>query len=201
MGLTFKDGSSAGDYKKKASKKKKSSKSKSSSSSSSSAPTAASSSDPAAPVKQKGRGHIHPSGTVVTGMDTEFMQDLATGDALLVQNPNTLKDEMRIVQFIVSNTSLSVSSAFAFTTSSSVKYWFIKSPKKAKTKEEIEREKNEEFGRGIDAASGASKGTSVEVRVNNGHGGYKLIQQTVAEGTTREDMLYLRTSKKSDKFC
>jgi hypothetical protein len=122
MGLTFKDGSSAGDYKKKASKKKKSSKSKSSSSSSSSAPTAASSSDPAAPVKQKGRGHIHPSGTVVTGMDTEFMQDLATGDALLVQNPNTLKDEMRIVQFIVSNTSLSVSSAFAFTTSSSVKY-------------------------------------------------------------------------------
>ena len=55
--------------------------------------------------------------------------------------------------------------------------------------------------RGIDAASGASKGTSVEVRVNNGHGGYKLIQQTVAEGTTREDMLYLRTSKKSDKFC
>jgi hypothetical protein len=41
----------------------------------------------------------------------------------------------------------------------------------------------------------------VEVRVNNGHGGYKLIQQTVAEGTTREDMLYLRTSKKSDKFC
>jgi hypothetical protein len=26
------------------------------------------------------------------------------------------------------------------------RYWFIKSPKKAKTKEEIEREKNEEFG-------------------------------------------------------
>ena len=41
----------------------------------------------------------------------------------------------------------------------------------------------------------------MEIRVKNGSGGYNLIREKVKEGMSREEMLGMRTKKKSDKFC
>jgi len=202
MGLTFKDGTSAKDALKKDKPKKKSSKSgKSKKSSAATSSEGTSNNSATVATKQKGAGHLQPSGTIVTGTATTFLTTLSVGDALLVQNPTTLLDEMRIVQFIVSETSMSLSSAFTFTSSSTLNYWFIKSPKAVKTAAEIAGDKERDFKLGTDCASGASSGNTVQIRVNDGHGSYKVITERVEEGTSREEMLGMRTKRKSDKFC
>jgi hypothetical protein len=82
-----------------------------------------------------------------------------------------------------------------------MKWSYIKSLKRAATAAELAAERADAFTRGTDAASGASSGNTVQLRINNGHGSYKLVTQAVEEGTSREDMVAMRSKKKSDKFC
>ena len=144
MGLTFKNGGKASDYDatgKKKKKKKSHKKSKESSKHTQETSTASSSSGPGgqADMSQKrGTGSVFHSSTIVTGQDTRFLSELSQGDAFILKNPATNKDEMRVIRFITSDSSLAISSAFSFACpSSSSSFKYVKAPKKARTAEEI----------------------------------------------------------------
>jgi len=152
MGLSFKNGGKLSDYDEfgKKKMKKKKAKKKSSESSKHSAPSSSSSSSSSLASsklstpdmsKKKGSGSVFHSSTTVTGQETRFSRELSQGDALILRNPDTNKDELRVIRFITSDSSLAISSAFGFACpSSSSSFYYVKAPKKAKSAAELEAE-------------------------------------------------------------
>lgn len=52
-------------------------------------------------------------GTTVHGHETNFMEQLAPGDAIIISHPTTFQDETKIVKMVLSNISIGISSAFS----------------------------------------------------------------------------------------
>ena len=62
---------------------------------------------------QQGTGRITSSSTIISGHYTKFMDELKPGDAIIVTHPTSLVEEMKVVRIVVSNSSMSISSAFS----------------------------------------------------------------------------------------
>lgn len=164
------------------------------------------------PVIREGKGHITASGTVIMGHNTKFNSCLNAGDAILVKIPTkdgqSSREEMRVLTMRLSDTSASISSAFSQDLKHPTDFKYITKPrnlqkeraekeKKEKlTKEEIERSA---FGTYKSGGSGTSK--ELVFRERTEHGSYRIRRETVDSDSTRSDLLYMRTQKKSDKFC
>jgi hypothetical protein len=76
-----------------------------------------------------GTGRLTSSGTTILGHGTSFMNELSHGDAIIVTHPSTYADETKIVRMVLSNISISVSSAFSTDLISTAPFRFIKAPK------------------------------------------------------------------------
>ena len=76
-----------------------------------------------------GTGRMTSSGTTILGHNTLFMNELNHGDAIIVTHPTTYVDETKIVRMVLSNISISVSSAFSTDLISTAPFRFIKAPK------------------------------------------------------------------------
>ena len=61
-------------------------------------------------------------------MNTKFYDELTVGDAIVIQHPNTFEEETRIVQMVLSNVSISISSRFTSDLISSTAFSYIKAP-------------------------------------------------------------------------
>jgi hypothetical protein len=66
------------------------------------------------------------SGTTILGIDTLFMNELHHGDAIIVTHPTTYLDETKIVRMVLSNISISVSSAFSSDLITTAAFRYIK---------------------------------------------------------------------------
>ena len=71
------------------------------------------------------------------GYETAFMSELAPGDAVIVSHPNTLTDETRIVKMVLSDVSISISSAFSTDLISTAAFRFISAHTQRPTTVEI----------------------------------------------------------------
>lgn len=156
-----------------------------------------------APSIQPGTGTITTSGTVMTGHGTRFEREMAGGDAILATIDG--KQEMRVVQMRLSNTSCGLSSAFSKSLMHHTAFSIIRKPKSnggaelARKREESEKEKEEIES----AAFGAYRGTNDLVyRERTEHGSYRF-QKVALDGAdrTRTELLALRAKKSSDKYC
>lgn len=76
-----------------------------------------------------GTGRLTSSGTTILGHGTLFMNELNHGDAIIIMHPSTYADETKIVRMVLSNISISVSSAFSTDLISTAPFRFIKAPK------------------------------------------------------------------------
>lgn len=76
-----------------------------------------------------GTGRLTSSGTTILGHGTLFMSELTHGDAIIVSHPSTFLDETKIVRMVLSNMSISVSSAFSSDLISTASFRYIKAPK------------------------------------------------------------------------
>ena len=76
-----------------------------------------------------GTGRMTSSGTTILGHDTLFMSELTHGDAIIVTHPSTYVDETKIVRMVLSNISISISSAFSTDLITTSPFRFIKAPK------------------------------------------------------------------------
>ena len=63
------------------------------------------------------------------GTGTKFMDQLASGDAVIITHPTTLQQETRIVTMVLSNVSIAISSAFSSDLISNTRFTFIKKPR------------------------------------------------------------------------
>lgn len=156
-------------------------------------------------MMQNGIGRISSSGMTIQGQYTEFMNQLSPGDAIIITHPTSLQEETKIVRMVLSNTSMGISSNFSTDLISTCTFKYIKAPKDEVTEEEVttrevsKKHKAEEDAFGTYASKG---GTQLTYRVKTGSafGGYKIITETTTD-KSREDLLQMRSKKKSDRFC
>lgn len=90
------------------------------------------------PSVTTGNGLVSTSGTVVTGHGTSFRSDLRAGDAIIARTERG--EEMRVVTMVLSQISISVSSAFSVDLKVPTPYKFIVKPRDAK-KERADRDR------------------------------------------------------------
>ncbi|CAM9380009.1 unnamed protein product [Heterosigma akashiwo] len=150
---------------------------------------------------ESGAGRLTSSGIVVTGYETEFMNQLTAGDAIMVTHPTTFKEETRIVKMVLSNVSISISSPFSSDLVTTCPFHFIKAPKIEVPEEQKEQErkrKNDEEEKG--AFGTYAPRNKVVYRVRNQFS-YKIITEDADKSMSREELLDIRSKKKSDRMC
>jgi len=180
------------------------------------------------PSKQKGSGKIIISGTTIHGKDTLFQSQITSGDAIEIEyihdnahdseissssvlssTTSTIKDtlsttgtELRIVKFILSDKSLSISQPFTCPINpNGMEYYILKLPKVIKDSTtltlESEKEKQLEQSKAIGLVSTTYHDKKYQ------HVQVPPIGNTTinSSSASREDLLLLRSKKKSDKFC
>eukprot|EP00596_Hydrurales_sp_CCMP1899_P004455 CAMPEP_0119038494 /NCGR_PEP_ID=MMETSP1177-20130426/7454_1 /TAXON_ID=2985 /ORGANISM="Ochromonas sp, Strain CCMP1899" /LENGTH=232 /DNA_ID=CAMNT_0007001155 /DNA_START=138 /DNA_END=836 /DNA_ORIENTATION=- len=162
-----------------------------------------------------GSGRMTSSGTTILGIDTKFMDELHHGDAIIVTHPNTYLDETKIVRMVLSNISISVSSAFSTDLITTAAFRYIKAPRDpnaSNTEEEDEGSKKRRMmtGKGQQDSEEAAFGEYVSqggtqatyrVRIPGPHKTYKMVTTNTKKEVSREDLLYMRSKQKGDRHC
>jgi hypothetical protein len=135
------------------------------------------------------------------------MQELVPGDAIIVIHPTTLQEETKVVRMVLSNVSMSISSAFSSDLISTTPFQYIKAPKDQAQEEKDEKiiqaekiKKTEESAFGTYASNGGEVFT-YRVKKEGSFGGYKIVSEQLSETKTRENLLDMRAKKKSDRHC
>jgi hypothetical protein len=145
--------------------------------------------------KTQGDGKIVSSSTTITGYGTHFKSQVESGDAIELissddgqnENEDTDEPQLRLVKFVLSDTSLSINSPFEPDLSKKSDYFILKLPKQVITQEKKEAEarkrKREEEGKALGEFADGVK------RVDT------------SSSKSREELLFERMKKKGDKFC
>ena len=163
--------------------------------------TKTSSNLPSSPSITTGNGLISTSGTVVTGHGTSFQSDLRTGDAIIAQTDRG--EEMRVVTMVLSQISISISSAFTSDLKLPTPYKFIVKPRDArKERADRDRKANAEKEE-VEARAMGTYGNKGEIvyREKTEHGSYRIRREQTDVELNRSDLLSVRTKKKSDRYC
>lgn len=155
-------------------------------------------------VVMNGLGRLTTSGTTVQGHDgSKFMQELRSGDAIIVNHPVTHLDETRIVKMVLSNVAIGISSAFSSDLVSTTPFRYVRAPEDIVARENMERAQKkqaiaEEDTEGIIGKPTEGKMAYRVMRANKT--GYEIVTEDIA-GRSRGDLLNFRSKKKSDRFC
>ena len=135
-----------------------------------------------------GMGRIVTSGTTVTGHGTSFNTQFSAGDAIGVLHPVSEKEELKLVQFVLGKTSISISSPFSTDISDGIEFFYLQ---QRKTQVDVEIEKSKSKKQKLQAEEAATGvGTAQQQQI-----------QRVEAGMSREELLDLRSGKKSDRRC
>lgn len=155
------------------------------------------------PQVKTGTGLITTSGTVVTGYNTRFQQEISVGDAILVNLRNG-QQEMRVVTMRLSDISINLSSPFSENAANPISFQYIQKPKDVTRETKIAKEKAKLESKLEETKASGVFGSSDEVvyREKTEHGSYRIKKAKVSgDGITRGDMLEIRSKKAHDKYC
>lgn len=154
------------------------------------------------PNIKSGQGMITTSSNVVSGHGTAFKTELRVGDAIIARTHKGA-DEMRVITMVLSQISISISSAFSSDLRTGTPFSYINKPrddkkeKAARTrKARLEQEAVEERAMGTYGSKG-----EIIYRERTEHGGYRIRKEKTSEDLTRSDLLSVRAKKKSDRYC
>lgn len=151
---------------------------------------------------KNGSGTIRSSGSTLYGSDTKFMSELRVGDGLLIIHPVTQQKEAKIVRIVVSDAGASLSSAFSTSLEADTAFQYVRArgseeaASAAKAKEESAKKKR---AKEAEDAVGIFANSYVEKK--NGSGGGVRIVKVDTKNKQRSDLLNIRSSKKSDRYC
>lgn len=159
---------------------------------------------PAPIVVKSGSGRITTSNNTVQGHEgTKFMEELKPGDAIIITNPSTMRDETRIVKMVLSNVAIGISSAFSSDLISTTSFRYVNAPEDIVAIESAERAKKKQ-AKSEEDSEGLLKfaqGEKFAYRVmRKGKTGYDIVTEDVA-GRSRGDLLNTRAKKKADRMC
>ena len=156
-----------------------------------------------------GKGRLLTSGSTVYGKDTMFFRQVKIGDALLVKHPASMKEEVRVVKLILSDISISLSSAFSSDLISNQSYCILKKPQLSKEAQEaqVKQEAQEKLDKQDNVSNSAygtygNTGSKITMRVKCGSafGGYKIVTVNADKKLSRSEMLDLRCKAKGDRM-
>ncbi|KAL7551557.1 hypothetical protein ACHAWF_014742 [Thalassiosira exigua] len=154
------------------------------------------------PKINDGQGLITSSSTVVSGHGTSFKSQLHVGDALLVRTQKG-SEEMRVIKMVLSNVSISISSAFSSDLRTPTAFRYINKPRdhtkeKAALAQKARAEKEE-----VEQRAMGTYGNKGEIiyREKTEHGGYRIRKEKATTDMSRSDLLAVRAKKKSDRYC
>lgn len=150
-----------------------------------------------------GEGQLTTSGVVVMGVGTNFSGELAVGDAILVtvfdRYRDLQSDEQRIVNMVLGKTSLNLEAPFSCDVTTPASFMYAK---RKPDVDALRAARAEEKKRAKKLEAEASQVTYKVLKA--GSGTWKTWEtrtETVAAGTSREDMLRRRASEKADRHC
>jgi len=153
------------------------------------------------PAVSGGNGLISTSGTVVTGHGTTFKTDLRAGDAIIAHTQRG--EEMRVVTMVLSQISISISSAFTVDIKTPSPYQFIVKPRDIRREKEDRAKKALADQEAVERQAMGTYGNKGEIvyREKTEHGSYRIRRETTNAEMSRSDLLNLRSKKKSDRYC
>lgn len=165
-------------------------------------PAAAHASSVPLPSITTGRGLISTSGTVATGHGgTSFKSDLRIGDAIIAQTQRG--EEMRVVTMVLSQISISISSAFSSDLKTPTQYKFIVKPRDIKRENAEKARKAMAEKEEVETRAMGTYGNKGEIvyREKTEHGSYRIRREQTDVDMSRSDLLSMRAKKKSDRYC
>jgi hypothetical protein len=167
-------------------------------------PPAAQTKRASTPQIKHGIGKITTSGTVVMGHGTKFSEQVHAGDAFLVTIDGT--QEMRVITMRLSDISLNLSSGFSQNMATPVPFQFISKPRDASNSNNNgnvaeQREAREKALQEERHAFGLYSNEELVYQERTEHGNYRTKRVKVDGKVSRQELLDLRTKKKSDRFC
>jgi hypothetical protein len=142
--------------------------------------------------KTQGDGKVVSSSTTITGFGTHFKSQVEIGDAIELIPSEKEQDEadepqLRLVKFVLSDTSLGINSPFEPDQSNRSDYFILKLPKQVITQERREAD--------------AKKRKREEEAQALGEFANGIKKVDTSSSKSREDLLFERMKKKGDKFC
>jgi len=167
--------------------------------------------DGPAPVMD-GSGRIVCSKMTIQGFETKFKEECAVGDTIIVQHPNSLVEESRIVVGIMSQRTLTLNESFSTEWSTQLVYEIRKdsiSLQKAAEREERKRKREEgDEEVTIDSALEnqlakrlSKQPKTYQERVKTGMWGYKIVTKTFNKEPSKEELLNLRIKSTHDHWA
>lgn len=166
-------------------------------------PFAAASAEPQLPTPSitSGNGLISTSGTVVSGHNTSFKSDLRIGDAIIAMTQKG--EEMRVVTMVLSQVSISISSAFSSDLKTPTQYKYIVKPRDLKRERADKARKAMAEKEEVEARAMGTYGNKGEIiyREKTEHGSYRIRREQTDVEMSRSDLLSVRAKKKSDRYC
>mmetsp|Transcript_2782 Transcript_2782/g.4339 ORF Transcript_2782/g.4339 Transcript_2782/m.4339 type:complete len:219 (+) Transcript_2782:105-761(+) len=157
----------------------------------------------AQPIQKRGTGTITSSGTTIMGHGTKFQKEMRTGDAIIITINS--QPQMRVVKMLLSNISCSISSAFSDNLSQPTGFEYINAPRNEAEERRVKAHKaNLEKAEDERVAFGtyAHGGNELVYREKSSTGtSYVIRRQELDREMSREELLLMRSKKKSDKYC
>jgi hypothetical protein len=154
------------------------------------------------PQIKNGIGKITTSGTVVIGHGTKFSEQIQAGDAFLI-TINGIQ-EMRVITMRLSDISLNLSSGFSQNMATPVSFQYINKPRDASSSSNNVAEQREAREKALQEerhAFGLYSNQEIVYQERTEHGNYRTKRVKVDGEVSRQELLDLRTKKKSDRFC
>lgn len=148
-----------------------------------------------------GQGLITTSSTVVTGHNTSFKTQLHVGDAILAHT--TKGEEMRVVKMVLSQVSISISSAFSSDLKTPTQFKYINKPRDVAREKAFEAAKARLEQEEVEQRAMGTYGKKGEIvyRERTEHGSYRIKREQATTDMSRSDLLAVRAKKKSDRYC
>ena len=155
-----------------------------------------------------GTGRLVSSGTTIHGYETSFLRELDVGDAVIVKHPTTLVDETKIVKMVLSDVSISISSAFSTDLVSKTEFRYVKAPKDHESPEE-KTEKRKRLAADRQATALGDYGGEATTFIYQtrkqgqigGANGWITHRSNLSDPKSRSELLDMRSKFKSDRHC
>ncbi|KAL7529968.1 hypothetical protein ACHAXR_003251 [Thalassiosira sp. AJA248-18] len=154
------------------------------------------------PKINRGQGLVTTSSTVVSGHGTAFKSELHVGDAIIVRTQKG-DEEMRVITMVLSQVSISISSAFSTDLKTPAQFNYLCKPRDDKKEKAALVQKARQEKEEVEQRAMGTYGNKGEIiyREKTENGGYRIRKQRATTDMSRSDLLSVRATKKSDRYC
>lgn len=154
------------------------------------------------PKINTGQGLITTSQCVCRGHGTAFKTELRAGDAIIARTQKGA-EEMRVITMVLSQVSISISSPFSSDLRTPTPFNYINKPRNEKKEKAAQAQKARQEKEEVETRAMGTYGNKGEIiyREKTEHGGYRIRKEQAKTEMSRSDLLGVRATKKSDRYC